>query len=337
MAKRVTIADVAKHAGVSVATVDRVLSKRRNVRPETAVVVRSAAASLGFYAAPLLNMRVNEMIPKKTLGFVLQKKTKSFYKRLAEDLAKQSASLAECRATTRIKFVGELSVEPIIRALRELVDDGVDSIGVVALEHPHLHDEIERLSNQGVAVWSLLSNLSSPHIAGFIGIDARKAGRTSAWAMARCARPQSSIGVLIGSFRYRSHEDREGGFRSYFGERHPEFQLLQSISYLDNSGGAFEAVSELISKHEDLGGIYLVGGGARGAIEALFAENAADRIAFVCHELTTATRNALIDGAIDFVVDSPTQEIARHAVRALSGLDTKMGFLDFRVFVSENV
>ena len=51
MASRATIADVARQAGVSVATVDRVLNERRRVKPATAEAVRAAAEEIGFYAA----------------------------------------------------------------------------------------------------------------------------------------------------------------------------------------------------------------------------------------------------------------------------------------------
>ena len=155
--------------------------------------------------------------------------------------------------------------------------------------------------------------------------------------MARCAKPGSVIGVLVGSHRYRSHEDREGGFRSYIRERRPDFRLLQSMSYLDDTGGAYESVAELAAKYPDLGGIHLIGGGAGGAVQALRDENLDSNAALICHELTPTTRDALIDGTVDMIIHAPTARIARAAVRALSGSGAPSGPLEFKVLISENV
>ena len=55
MSKRVTIAEVAKEAGVSIATVSRVLNHRKGkikISDETKTTVRSAAKRLGYQADP---------------------------------------------------------------------------------------------------------------------------------------------------------------------------------------------------------------------------------------------------------------------------------------------
>ncbi|MCY3880348.1 MAG: LacI family DNA-binding transcriptional regulator [Rhodobacteraceae bacterium] len=337
MAKRATVADVARQAGVSVATVDRVLNGRRRVRPATAEAVHTAAAEVGYHAAPLLAMRARQLVPYRKFGFVLQKESKEFYRGLADSLRSQTADLTVCNATCVIRFVNELAAAPIVQAMRDLADEQVSSIGVVALEHPHINDETKRLSRSGIPVWALLSSLSAPEVAGYIGIDARKAGRTAAWGISKCARPGSGIGVLVGSHRYRSHDDREGGFRSFFRECAPEFQLLPSISYLDNSAGAYEATSELVTRYPELGGLYIIGGGCSGAVRVLREESTAPGIAVVCHELTPLTRDALIDGIADLVIQSPIEAIAEAAVRALAGIDPRPKPLEFRIWVSENI
>ena len=54
MGKRATIADLAREAGVSVATVDRVLNQRLPVREDTALRVVAAAESIGYKDTPIL-------------------------------------------------------------------------------------------------------------------------------------------------------------------------------------------------------------------------------------------------------------------------------------------
>jgi LacI family transcriptional regulator len=67
MVSRPTINDLAKKAGVSVATVDRVLNRRLPVREDTAIRVVEAAEAIGYHATGLLKRRIAES-PKRKFG-----------------------------------------------------------------------------------------------------------------------------------------------------------------------------------------------------------------------------------------------------------------------------
>ena len=79
MANRPTIHDVAREAGVSSATVDRVLNGRERVREDTARKVYEAAQLIGYHAAPLIGQRVHAELPRLRLGLVLHKERQAFY------------------------------------------------------------------------------------------------------------------------------------------------------------------------------------------------------------------------------------------------------------------
>ena len=83
--RRPTIEDLAAAAGVSVATVDRVLNKRHPVREDTARRVVDAAERIGFYARGLLQQRLSERIPFRIFAFLLQKHNDPFYQQLGAD------------------------------------------------------------------------------------------------------------------------------------------------------------------------------------------------------------------------------------------------------------
>ena len=69
MGSRPTITDLAKTAGVSVATVDRVLNRRFPVREDTAIRVVQAAEAIGYHATDLLKRRLAET-PQRRFGLV---------------------------------------------------------------------------------------------------------------------------------------------------------------------------------------------------------------------------------------------------------------------------
>ncbi|ECD4520261.1 LacI family transcriptional regulator, partial [Salmonella enterica subsp. enterica serovar Virchow] len=94
MSKRATISDLAEEAGVSVATVDRVLNGRLPVKAGTARRVADAAMRIGFHAANLIDRQANQSGREIRLGFLLQKPEQLFYQQFAAaiEAACQSAS-----------------------------------------------------------------------------------------------------------------------------------------------------------------------------------------------------------------------------------------------------
>ena len=341
MGKRATITDLARQAGVSVATVDRVLNRRLPVREDTALRVVAAAESIGYHATGLLKQRMTEVKPC-TLGFLLQKHD-DFYKALANELLNATKTASSIRGKAIIEFMDEIVPSFIAAKIREIAPR-VDVLAIVAVDHPLVSEAIEEIVAKGKPVFTLLSDLTTPARAGYIGVDARKAGRTAAWTISRLARKPGKIGILLGSHRYLSQETAEISFRSYMRENAPQFQLLEPLVNLDDQRIAYEAVEDMISTNADLVGIYMSGGGMGGLIRALRDENAGGRIIAVCNELIPVTRSALIDGTIDLILATPLAALASLAVSAMAraaGSERHEGGtliqLPAEIFVSENI
>lgn len=311
---RPTIADLATASGVSVATVDRVLNRRLPVRETTARRVLEAAEALGYHAAPLLRSRVEETGLSLRPGFLLQKQSSAFYQGLAAALVQACETRLNRRP--RIDYVGDLDPQAITGRMREMATE-VDSLGVVSVDHPHVTEEIRRLSTNGMPVFTLLSDLSAPDRAGYIGLDPRKAGRTAAWAITRMARAPGAVAIFVGSHRYFDHDTREISLRSYLREHAPAFTLLEPLVDLEEPAVAYEVALTLMERRSDLVGIYSTGLGTEGIIQAIRETGRAGQQIFVCNELTTATRAGLIDGIVDMVIGTPAAAVADRVVEAM--------------------
>ncbi len=314
--RRPTVADLARAAGVSVATVDRVLNQRLPVRAATAARVLEAAERIGYHATALLRRRLREDVPARTLGFLLQKRTDFFYRALAAELEAATRAAADIRGTPAVVFTEAIAPAAIAAAIREL-GRKADALAVVAVDHPHVTEAVAGLRERGVGCVALLSDLSAEARACYVGLDGRKAGRSAAWAIARTSPVPGEIGILVGSHRYLGHELAESGFRSYFREHAPAFTLLDASANLEDDRLAYEAVVELLARPR-LAGIYLAGGGMAGAIQALRDEGAGRRIAMVCNELTPETRAALVDGVVTMVIATPLAALAAGAVATMA-------------------
>ena len=80
---------------------------------------------------------------------------------------------------------------------------------------------------------------------------------------------------------------------------------------------AYQGTLDLFQRTSDLVGIYMVGGGVEGVMDALREAGAAERVALICHDLTDNTREGLISGVLDFVIHQPRALFAAATVQAL--------------------
>jgi LacI family transcriptional regulator len=342
MVKRPTIAHLARAAGVSVATVDRVLNRRLPVREDTATRVVEAAESIGYHATGLLKRRLSE-VPSRRFGFLLQKRHDAFYKAFSEELVRATKSATFIQGKAMLEFMDELVPATIAGRIRE-VGARADALAVVAVDHPLVNEAVEEVSAKGKPVFTLLSDIATPSRACYLAVDARKAGRTAAWLISRTAERPGKVGILVGSHRYLSQEMAEISFRSYMREHASEFQLMEPIISLDDERIAYEAVVNMVASNADLVGIYDCGGGQDGLIRALRDEKAAERIVTVCNELTATTRAALIDGTIDMALATPIAAMAARTVALMAEASGPKGrenlgpvLFPAEIYVSENI
>ncbi|MFM2056348.1 MAG: hypothetical protein RLY71_733 [Pseudomonadota bacterium] len=324
--RRPTLTAVAEAAGVSTATVDRVLNSRLPVREGTALRVIEAAERIGYHGASLMRARLLERSERavRTLGFCLLRRHEAFYQALGRELNTATAR----HPSSGVAVIDYLdTLEPAALA-QHLLDQGrhMDALAIVAVDHPHITAAIETLHAQGKPVFTLLSDLSAPQRAGFVGVDPRKSGRTAAWAVSRLASAPGPVAVFVGSHRYLGHEACEMSFRAYLREHAPQFPVLDTQVNLEDEQIAHEATLDLLRRHPDLAGIYDAGGGgASGMIRALRAERpagstvgrSAGHVVTVCNELTASHRSGLIDGYIDLVLVTPAARIAQTVVEAM--------------------
>jgi LacI family transcriptional regulator len=339
---RITMIDVARNAGVSVATVDRVLNRRAPVRQATAQRILRAAQELQYYASPLLRSYIQTLRVPVRCAILLQRRTTAFYQALASALRQKAHARPEIGADLIIEFVDAVNSTAVADRIRN-VSPQVDALAVVALDHPHISQAIGEAAERGVRTVALVSDLSSEEKYDYVGINNRSAGRTAAWFLTRLARKTAgTIGVITGSHRYLCQESRESGFRSFFREQAPRFHVSEAIVCLDDAAIAYDAAREFLETHSDCVGIYNAGGGEQGTLQALKEFNQRRHIPFVCHELTNA-REALISGIADIVIDQNPENLAERCLSALlasrdtSASRTRSEAVPFGVYTSENL
>ena len=315
---RATLKDVALEAGVSAATVDRVLNNRSGVRQRTRTIVLDTAMRMGYLAGEDDASISPPPGASETirLDFVLPAGTNTFIKTLHRHVEEQAATRSD--VDVHISTIEGFNPDSLARTLQDLAGQ-TRGVGVIALDHPTVREAIRSLSGSGVKVVTLASDiLHVPRIA-YIGIDNRAAGRLAGYVLGRFigAFP-GKVALFAGSLSYRGHEEREMGFRHILKEEFPGLRVVEMREMLDDRETAFQEARALLERQPDLTAIYNVGGGNSGIARALKERDLHHSVVFVGHEVTEATKTLLLDGTLDAAIDQNPRVEAREALNILT-------------------
>ncbi|AIC30543.1 LacI family transcriptional regulator protein (plasmid) [Rhizobium etli bv. mimosae str. IE4771] len=341
--RRPTISDLARASGVSVATVDRVLNARHRVREETARRVYDAAQEIGYHAVGLIRQRVFEDLPQYRLAFLLQKPTQAFYQSFAREIEAAARAVTTARLQIQIEYPSSATPAAIVEKIK-LLGARNQAVAVVGPDYPAVTTAVEELKDRGIPVFSLLSDLATGVRDAYVGVNNRKVGRTAAWTTARTALKPGKVACFVGSHRFHGHELREIGFRSYFRENAPQFDVIDTLINLETAEITHEATLTLLQKHPDLVGLYVCGGGMEGAITAFREEGVGGRVVLVVNELTPESKAGLADDIVTMVVATPLPALCNELVSLMLGAIERgeavvpgQSFLPFDIYISENI
>lgn len=315
--RRPTIKDIATEAGVSVATVNRVLAGNTSVRQETGRKVSDAAHRLGYHATNLITQRLRPELPRLLFGFVLQKENQTFYQNLSDELQRAVLGLEDVRGEAVIEFAPSQSPQVVSDMLRDMAGR-VDVVAATAVNHHLVNEAVRHLMGQNVPTFALFSDFAQGERANYMGLNNLKVGRGAGWLLAKTARKPGKIALFVGGHRWHGHDLREAGFRSFFREHLPRFDVLDTLVNLETIQVTHEATLDLLSRHPDVVGIYVAAGGMEGAITALREERKPGEIGLVVNELTHESRAALADGYVTAALGTPLPELCSDLVALMS-------------------
>ncbi|MCK1642632.1 LacI family DNA-binding transcriptional regulator [Bradyrhizobium sp. 157] len=314
-----TLRDIARQAGVSLATVDRVLHNRPGVRPDTVRRVKEAIERNSFQphvaAAELARGRA------RRFAFVMPSGPNLFMQQIHSYLGEMSGWLSARRLAVEMVATDVFDPSVLAASLETLAGGDYDGVAVVALDHPSVRAAINDLVDAGAKVVTLVSDVPSSRRHHYVGIDNIAAGRTAGALVGRLVGPRSGkVAIVAGSQGLRDHAERIFGFNQVMASEFSGLDVLPVLEGRDEDERSEQVLSRLLGKHPDIVGFYNVGAGTQGVAKALIDSGREKQVVFVGHDVTVLTRKLLLQGVMDAAISQNPGHEARAAVRVLLAL-----------------
>jgi LacI family transcriptional regulator len=298
VADAVTIKDIARLAGVSIGTVDRVLHNRGRVAEATKSRILGIIRDTGFkpnlFASNLAqsrNYRIGILTPQPEQDSGFWQLPHRGMQAAAEELAAFSLELL-------FHCFDRFSPDSFRKAADGLMKDQPDGILLAPILPESAEDFVRKLPD-GLPLCCFDSDLPEIDKLAYIGQDPRMSGRLAAKLM-RMLVPTEKETVIIQAVNLDDHiRGREEGFRSYYpGDKKPP--ILEEV-HLDSKETCFTFLDSLFTRNPDIGGIFVANASVHRVAEYLVHKDTSD-IALIGYDLIQKNREYLEQGVIDFLI-----------------------------------
>lgn len=318
MAKKTTIDMVAKRAGVSRGTVDRVINQRSYVKAEVKERVIQAIKDLDYM--PLRTEQAHRLgLTDKTaetckLGVLLPNWTGYFKSEVTRGIADAQKLLKDYHIDVLIEESQTDMPDEIVERLEFLRQQGVNGIAMCAKDHKSIIQSINSLHESGIPVVTFNSDIATSKRLCFIGQDLLQGGRVAGELMIKLLDSKDKLLVGVGNPEFYAHRGRLQGFCDRIYEEGFEEKNLKIIKTYNDYFLTYQKVSEALIEEPDIKGIYMANHSAIGCAEAVNESGLQGKIHIICHDLTNETKHLLKVGKIDFAL---AQNIYKQGYRPL--------------------
>lgn len=287
----VTINEIARQAGVSRGTVDRVLNNRKKVSPEKEALVRRIAEELGYQ--PSAAGRGLAVAKKKLqLGFLYPESEQApFFRKLCQGARKYADSLRQYGVTVHYFPWNFQTLEEEDWAETLLGDyPGMHGWAADGIAAKLLFDAAEKSGRDRPLVVTYNVRAQGYPCLAHVGCDYRMAGRLACGIAALMTAEKGRVCVVsLDPGIAESYCDRVEGFEQEMREAYPQMKIVgreimdggKEVSVL------YRNVLRMLEQHPEIEVLYLVNPGDYGICNAIRRARAENPVRIITNDLVS--------------------------------------------------
>jgi len=304
------VVDIAAQAGLSRATVDRVLHGRDGVRPETVTQVNRAIDELE-------RQREQVHLSGRTLIVDLVMQTpERFAIASREALEAELRSLRPAVLRARLHLSEHSDADAAAALLDAVGRRGSHGVILKAPDHPLVVDAVRRLDARGIPTVTFTTDVPDSPRAAYVGMDNMAAGATAAYLITRWAGGSGAVLVTVSHSSFHGEEARDAGFRQALCELAPR-RLVHEVKDTDGlDPSILVAVRGALALHPSINAVYSAGGGNVAILKAFDEIGVVPKV-FIAHDLDGDNRGLLRTRKISAVLHHDMRADMRRACRLL--------------------
>lgn len=294
MAHEYLIKDIAFQAGLSAATVDRVINGRGGVRRQTKARIEAAIEELR-------QQENAAALSGRTFVFdIIMETPDRFSNAVRAAFETEAASFRPTIIRSRFHFSEQIRDSDLLALLAKIRRRGSHGVVLKAADTPVVAQAVAELHEAKIPVVTLVTDLPNSRRIAYAGSDNRAAGETAAYLIGSKIH-EGTVLVTLSSSRFRGEEEREIGLRRLLRERWPHLGVLEISEGYGKDFATGNLVRDALARDPAINAVYSIGGGNKAIIDA-FAEAGRNISCFVAHDLDQDNLDLLRQEKLHYVL-----------------------------------
>lgn len=329
MDKKYTIKDIAKMAGVSKGTVDRVLHNRGKVSP-TALDKINEVLNVINYEPNLIarNLKNNKIY--RICVLLPDPEIDPYWLPCVNGIQDAKTEFKAYSVIIETHYFNPESTKSFLSTNEKIINQSPDAVLIAPLFHKETLEIIKQYEELSIMVNTFNNQVESSSIKSFVGQDLYKSGRVAASLM-NLILPKGQIAIIHidESLKNAVHmQKKEQGFRNYFEEKNlSDFNLTTLKLKHSNIETKFTAFLE---ENPNLSGIFITTSKAY-QIASLLTSAKDKKIAIIGYDLIEKNVNFLNQGLVHFLIHQNQKR------QAYLGVSTLVEHFLFRKDIPETI
>lgn len=228
MSSKIRIKDIAKMAGVSVGTVDRVLHGRPNISKIAREKVEKVLAQINYQP----NMYASALAYNKSYTFYLlvpQHESEAYWEEIEEGAMKAAEVRRDFHINVEVIYYDRFNTETFVNQVNHCLSLNPDGVIVVPAQLEITRTFTDKLHERNIPFVMLDSYMPDLQPLSFYGQDSLASGYFAAKMLMMVAYNESEIAIVKqtkdGKVVSKQQENRETGFRTYMNDHFPQIKI----------------------------------------------------------------------------------------------------------------
>jgi LacI family transcriptional regulator len=324
--RNVRIKDVAELAGVSVATVDRVLHKRGKISEKALTKVMDALEKTGYKPNLIAStlgsnkvFRLAAMIPDPALD--------DYWNQSGSGILKATEEWAQYNVRVETFYFNLYDKKSFQLVAQKVLDYKPASVLLAPIQYQESLQFFAQLKEQGIPFITFNTNITEADPLSFIGQDLYQSGRVGAEMLATKLGKAGNI-LVLHIFEENQNalhvKEKERGFRDYFANNNLNDFTIKSFEFTNLNDAGFVREVEVLLNKEKVNGIFVPTSKATHLTASVLDKTGRKEVALVGYDLLKDNIYYMYEGVINFLIHQNPRK------QAFKGISYLVNYLLFK-------
>lgn len=315
---KITTQTIADLAGVSRATVDKVIHGRPGVGEAKKAEILRIMSEQNYVPVPVRRkLRESASSAPIRIAIIMSDLRDDFMTKFHKGTEIAASEHVLTALQVDYYYCSTYDPQPTLQILEYLSTSGVNGIALRGFDDPAIIKKVNELSAAGIAVLTFDTDVPGADRICYIGEDLERTGSMSASLLCRSIGYQGEIAVMIGSHSSETSIRRLHGFEEYLSHSAPDVRIVTIEETFSQPLIAYEKTRQVIDRYPDLAGIWNSVSQSEDIARAIIDAGKQHKIHFGVLSFSPEIIELIRNGSIDHTIGQTSYKMGKLVVETM--------------------